>query len=84
MASLTIRNLDDELKQLLRMQAAGNRRSMEEEARQILRSAVKVASETTRESLASRINRRFHGLDADAINLPLRHPVRTPPDMNEQ
>ena len=40
MASITIRNLDDEVKTRLRVRAAGNGRSMEEEARQILRKAV--------------------------------------------
>lgn len=40
MATLTIRNLDDETKRLLREQAARHDRSMEEEARQILRSVV--------------------------------------------
>lgn len=37
MASLTIRNLDDNVKALLRLRAAQHGRSMEEEARQILR-----------------------------------------------
>ena len=36
MASLTIRNLDDDLKQRLRLRAASDGRSMEEEIRQIL------------------------------------------------
>ena len=36
MASLTIRNLDDAIKQRLRVQAAHHGRSMEEEAREIL------------------------------------------------
>ena len=40
MASITIRNLDDEVKTRLRMRAAGNGRSMEEEARLILGEAV--------------------------------------------
>jgi len=40
MASITIRNLDDEVKDRLRMRAAENGRSMEEEARLILREAV--------------------------------------------
>lgn len=40
MATLTIRNIDDETKRRLRQQAARHERSMEEEARQILRSAV--------------------------------------------
>ena len=37
MASITIRNLDDDLKRRLRVRAAENGRSMEEEARDILR-----------------------------------------------
>lgn len=37
MASITIRNLDDDIKQRLRVRAAENGRSMEEEARDILR-----------------------------------------------
>lgn len=37
MATLTIRNLDDEVKDLLRLSAAKNGHSMEEEARVILR-----------------------------------------------
>ena len=40
MASITIRGLDDELKERLRMRAAKNGHSMEEEARIILRRAV--------------------------------------------
>lgn len=41
MAVLTIRNLDDGLKRDLRRQAAANDRSMEEEARVILRRALR-------------------------------------------
>ena len=40
MASMTIRNLDDDVKTRLRMRAAENRRSVEEEFRIILRDAV--------------------------------------------
>ena len=40
MASITIRNLDEDVKTRLRVQAAGNGRSMEEEVRLILRDAV--------------------------------------------
>ena len=38
--TLTIRNLDDLLKSRLRLRAAARNRSMEEEARQILRAAL--------------------------------------------
>ncbi len=40
MASITIRNLEEELKQQLRVQAAENGRSMEAEVREILRAAL--------------------------------------------
>jgi len=40
MASLTIRNLDDEIKQGLRYRAAANGVSMEQEVRTILRDAI--------------------------------------------
>src|SRR5215471_12641940 len=40
MASLTIRNLDDDLKRKLRVRAAHRNRSMEDEARDILRTAL--------------------------------------------
>ncbi|HEX3503783.1 MAG TPA: bifunctional phosphopantothenoylcysteine decarboxylase/phosphopantothenate--cysteine ligase CoaBC [Xanthobacteraceae bacterium] len=48
MASLTVRQLDDKLKRLLRLRAARNGRSMEDEVRIILRQA---ATETAREAL---------------------------------
>jgi antitoxin FitA len=41
MATLTIRNLEDELKQELRMRGARRGASMEDEARSILRAVVK-------------------------------------------
>ncbi len=40
MASITIRNLDNSLKSRLRIQAAVHGRSMEDEARDILRSSL--------------------------------------------
>ena len=40
MASITIRNLDDDVKTRLRVRAAENHRSMEEEVRIILRDTV--------------------------------------------
>jgi phosphopantothenoylcysteine decarboxylase/phosphopantothenate--cysteine ligase len=48
MASLTVRQLDDKLKRLLRLRAARHGRSMEDEVRVILRQA---ADETGREAL---------------------------------
>ena len=44
MAQLTIRGIDDGLKRALRVRAAENGRSMEEEVRQILRTALGMPS----------------------------------------
>ena len=44
MSALLIRGLDDKLKRQLRLRAADNGRSMEEEVRQILRHALGVPS----------------------------------------
>ncbi|MCY4408944.1 MAG: hypothetical protein OXC27_00645 [Caldilineaceae bacterium] len=40
MASITVRNLDEDLKRRLRIRAARNERSMEQEVRDILRAAL--------------------------------------------
>jgi plasmid stability protein len=48
MASLTIRNLDDEIKQGLRYRAATNGVSMEQEARAILRDAIQSSDKARR------------------------------------
>ena len=48
MASITVRNLDDDLKRRLRIRAAENGRSMEQEAREILWSALAVEAAPTR------------------------------------
>jgi antitoxin FitA len=50
MASITIRNLDDSVKQKLRVQAATHGRSMEEEARVILTGMVDGAQAQTQHS----------------------------------
>lgn len=78
MASITIRNLDDHTKERLRVRAAEHRRSMEEEARSILRSAVS-EPEGERTNLAAAIRRRFRGLDAGAVVIPPREAMRPPP-----
>jgi plasmid stability protein len=58
MASITIRNLDDTLKSRLRIQAAMHGPSMEDEARDILRSALR-CEPTRKGSLAASIRARF-------------------------
>jgi plasmid stability protein len=64
MAALLIRGLDDKLKRQLRLRAAENGRSMEEEVRQILRHALGVLSpEQEHEKLLEEIVRKARQRD---------------------
>lgn len=83
MATLTIRDLDESLKRNLRMRAASRNRSMEEEARQILRAAL-LESPVPAKDLASRIRARFVGLGDVELSVPKREPVRAPPGFDEK
>jgi plasmid stability protein len=77
MASLTIRNIEDTLKASLRIRAAEHGRSMEEEARQILRRSL--VRERAAVGLGSRIASRFAA--AGGVDLPVvsRSPPRPAP-----
>lgn len=78
MASITIRNLDEQTKERLRIRAAHQGRSMEDEARNILRAAV--AKEATQSrNLAHAIKKRFEQFGGLDIELPERQPPREPP-----
>lgn len=78
MASITIRNLDERTKARLRVRAAHHRRSMEEEARKIIRAALSEQPATSR-NLAEAIRRRFRPLGGIDLRLPAREPMREPP-----
>lgn len=80
MASITIRNLDDTVKHQLRIRAAEHGRSMEEEAREILRAAVRPGS--TPNNLAAAIRARIAPLGGVELDLPERAPMREPPDLS--
>ena len=75
MGTLTIRNLEDPIKRLLRLRAAEKNRSMEEEARQILRAALQERA-TPELDLGSRIRARFAGLGDVQLPVQAREPVR--------
>jgi antitoxin FitA len=75
MASMTIRDLDDRLKQRLRIQAARNNRSMEEEARAILKSALSGDAGSSR-SLYKSIRARIEPLGGVDLTNELREPIR--------
>ena len=82
MASITIRNLDDSLKSRLRIQAAVHGRSMEDEARDILRSALN-REPTRKGSLAASIRARFAPLGGVELPVIAREPMRAPPSFDE-
>ena len=80
MASITIRYLDDDVKTRLRVRASSNGRSMEEEARVILREAV--GREPEPENLARFIHECFAPYGGVELELPPREPMREPPDFS--
>lgn len=82
MASITIRNLDDDLKSRLRVQAAVHGRSMEDEARDILRCALNVEPGASA-NLADAIHARFAPLGGWDFEVPPREPMREPPTFDE-
>jgi plasmid stability protein len=84
MATMTIRNLDDDLKTLLRLRAARHGKSMEEEARSILRAALAGRVEDdSGEALYAAIRARVEPLGGVDLELPPRAPQRDPPDFGE-
>jgi plasmid stability protein len=78
MASITVRRLDDALKMRLRVRAAQHGRSMEEEAREILKASLS-ADAPRKINLADAIRRHFIPLGGVDLALPKREPVRQPP-----
>ena len=81
MASITIRNLDEDVKANLRARAAGNGRSMEEEARIILGKAV-VPAGASAKGLGTAIRELFKPIGGVELDLPPREPMREPPDFS--
>jgi plasmid stability protein len=82
MAGITIRRLDDALKTRLRVQAARHGRSMEEEARELIKAGL--TSEMPRgANLAEAIRRHIAPLGGVELAFPPREPVRRPPDLKK-
>lgn len=81
MASLTIRNLDNDLKMKLRLRAAKRGCSMEAEVRNILSETLNAPTEE--KNFAAAIRKRFESLYTESLPIPPRQAVRTPPDFNE-
>ena len=80
MTTLTIRNVDPELREELRVRAARHGRSMEAELREILKEALGAKKRHAEPSLAEAIRRRLLPLGgADEIEPHPPVPVGAPP-----
>ena len=80
MATLTIRNVDPELREALRVRAARHGRSMEAELREILKVVLAAEKPHPELNLAEAIRRRFAPLGgADEIEPHPPVPVGEPP-----
>jgi antitoxin FitA len=82
MATLTIRRLDEKTKIRLRVRAAHHGRSMEAEAREILRSTL-TAPSSGKGNLAEAIRRRFAAFGGLEFELPRRDAMRKAPNFPE-
>jgi antitoxin FitA len=82
MSSITIRNLESNVKDRLRLRAARHGRSMEEEAREILRAAL--AEKARRPAnLFEAIRRRIDSFGGVELDIPARSPLREAPRIEE-
>lgn len=77
MASIVIRNLDETTKRKLKIRAATNGRSMEQEAREILRSALAHAPKKSA-NLAERVREIFAPLGGVELERLPREAIRDP------
>lgn len=81
MASITVRNLDEELKRRLRVRAAQHGKSMEQEVRDILKDALDEEVPTGKDFIEG-IRARFAELGGVELELPPRGPMREPPEFD--
>ena len=77
MAGITIRNLEETTKRKLKIRAAMNGRSMEQEAREILKSVLARAPKK-QANLAERIREIFSPLGGIELERLSREPIRDP------
>jgi antitoxin FitA len=77
MAAIIIRNLDETTKRKLKVRAAMNGRSMEQEAREILKSTLARTSKK-HASLAERVRAIFSPLGGVELERLPREPIRDP------
>ena len=82
MASILIRKIDERLKSRLRVRAAHNGRSMEEEAREILRIGL-ATQDRRKNNLYDAIRKHIDPIGGIELELPPRELPREPPDFSE-
>ena len=80
MGSILIRDMDDKLKRKLRVRAAEHGRSMEEEARQILRCELEGQRQSDEGKSLADIAREIFGDKGVDLEIPPRATSREPPD----
>ena len=78
MAHIIIRNLDKEIEQKLRIRAAENDHSIEEEVRGILRDAL-AEDPVPKKGLGTAIHRMFQTAGGIELDVPPRQSMRKPP-----
>jgi plasmid stability protein len=82
MGTMTIRNIDDQLKSRLRVRAAMHGRSMEDEAREILRASLSIDPARSG-SLVASIRARVEAVGGVELELPARDAMRPLPDFDQ-
>lgn len=80
--TMTIRGVDERLKKQLRVRAASHGRSMEDEARDILRAALSLEA-TAPGNLAAAIRARVAPLGGITLDIPPRAALREPIDFGK-
>ena len=78
MASITVRNLDDDLKRRLRIRAAEHGCSMEQEVREILENVIG-GNEASEKNIGVAIHEAFKPLGIKKFEIPAREPMRELP-----
>ena len=81
MASITIRDIDDRLKARLRLQAAHHGHSMEQEAREILRTALSTGR-SRNGSLVDSLRARIEPLGGIELEIAPRESIREPVNLD--
>jgi antitoxin FitA len=83
MPSIVIRNLDEQTKRKLKIRAATNGRSMEQEAREILKSALAQTAKR-KANLAERVREIFGPLGGVELERLPREAIRDPDWLTQQ